>query len=45
MRIAVCKLDLKKYAHLRSVDKVTFLILREGVISPMRANYMIKFYS
>ena len=31
--------------HLRSVDKGTFLLLREGVTSPMRANYMNKFYS
>ena len=31
--------------HLRSVDKGTFPLLREGVTSPMRANYIVKFYS
>ena len=40
------KLDLKKnMPNLRSVDKGTFLLLREGVTSPMRDNYMVKFYS
>ena len=28
--------------HLMSVDKVTFLFLREGVTSPMRANDMVE---
>ena len=32
----------KKYA---SLIKGTFLLLREGVTSPMRAKYMVKFYS
>ena len=31
--------------HLRSVDKGAFLLLREGVTSLIRANYMVKFYS
>ena len=35
----------KKYAHLRTVDKGTVLLLREGVALPTRANYIIKFYS
>ena len=29
---------------LRSVNKGAFLFAREGVISPIRANYMVKFY-
>ena len=29
---------------LRSVNKGAFLLAREGVISPIRANYMVKFY-
>ena len=29
--------------HLRSVDKGTFLLLRQSVTSPMRANCMVKF--
>ena len=28
--------------HLMSVDKVTFLFLREGVTSPMRANDVVE---
>ena len=28
--------------HLRSVDKGTFLLLREGVTSPMSANFIRK---
>ena len=31
--------------HLRSVEKSTFPLLREGVTSPMRVNYIVKFYS
>ena len=33
--------------HLKSVDKGAFLLVhvREGVTSPMRDNYMVKFYS
>ena len=30
---------------LKSCLNGTFLLLREGVTSPMRANYMVKFYS
>ena len=30
--------------HARSVDKGAFLLVREGVNSPMRANYMVKFH-
>ena len=33
-------------SHIRSVNKVTFLLYKEiNVTSPMRANYMVKFYS
>ena len=39
------KFDCKKYASFRSVDKGTFLLLREGATSPIRGNYMVKFYS
>ena len=31
--------------HLRSVNKGAFLLLRKGVTSPMRANYMVKYNS
>ena len=31
--------------HLRSVDKCAFLLIQDGVTSPMRANHMDKFYS
>ena len=31
--------------HVRSVDKGAFLLVREGVTSPIRANYMVKFHS
>ena len=38
------ELDWKKnMPHLRSVDKGAFLLLREGVTSPIRANYMVNF--
>ena len=33
----------KNMPHLRSVDKGAFLLLREGVTSPIRANYMVNF--
>ena len=31
--------------HLRSVNKVAFLLVREGVTSLIRAIYMVKFYT
>ena len=31
--------------YVRSVDKGAFLLVRAGVNSPMRANYIVKFHS
>ena len=39
------KLLMTFMPHVRSVDKGAFLLVREGVNSPMRANYMVKLYS
>ena len=33
----------KNMPHLRRVEKDAFLLVREGVTSPLMANYMVKF--
>ena len=39
------KLDWKNFSDDNNADKSAFLLLREGVTSPMRAKYIVKFYS
>ena len=44
MRIPLCSGG----SNSRNTNKwtqITFLLLREGATSPMRGNYMVKFYS